>query len=411
MVILAFVFPISITAVDVLLPVIILLWFSSENLKERLSSVIKEPISLLFVLIAFLTFISALLSTSWTDSFLAGAHRSLFEVLAMHYLLLPLLIPVFLTTVEDKFMKYMLVAFVLAMLYSQLLFYLVYFNFVDIEYLKSIHLVSSGASSVDPSPFLNRIEYSIFLAVSISFSIHYIIYNKSHLIRVLLLFFAMLSLLNLFINGGRTGQLVFVVSFFIYFVAYSRFNYRYLLMSTLTILLVVTIAYKYSTPFQGKVERAKKDIMLIVENHNYRSSWGARIASNMVATAYLTSSSERFIFGAGAGDSEKEYRKYAEENFSQNIYHAVNHLAHTHNQYLQYWLDGSILAFLLYLLYFYLLVLLDIGFQKPLLYAFASIVIVSTATDILMFRTHTALLFYLITGYFIRYSKKQKQNI
>ena len=192
---------------------------------------------------------------------------------------------------------------------------------------------------------------------------------------------------------------------------YFRFSLKMAIPTVISIVAVIFIAYNFSSTFHNRVHEA---LMNIDQMHkgDFNTSWGSRAASNMVVLDYLTSSPKRFILGAGAGDAKKIYLEYAKEHFNPNYYEAIKHLAHTHNQYLEYWIDGTLLSLLLFLAYFILLLRLKVPKEyKPLLYAFAVAVAVAASTDVPLFRYQPAMLIMFITGYFITLSCKKEDPL
>ncbi|TLP37794.1 hypothetical protein FDK22_10815 [Arcobacter arenosus] len=61
-----------------------------------------------------------------------------------------------------------------------------------------------------------------------------------------------------------------------------------------------------------------------------------------------------FLLGLGMGDTKTKFEKYILENDRNKL--IIVREPHVHNQYFQIWMDGSIIALLLYLVFLYILI-------------------------------------------------------
>lgn len=402
----AFSFPISIGAANILLALMLIMWILEGKFQKKWEILKKEKIIWIFFSIAFLTLLSAFFSHSLTDSFLARPGKILYKVIASHFIWLPILLVIFITSIKKIYLDKIITAFLSAIFISEIISYLIYFQLIDIEYFKSLHLLYQSASYQDPTPFMHHTAYSVFLNISILLLIHKLIHTKGSALKLFLFLFLTSAIVNLFMNGGRTGQLGFTLSILVYFAFYMRFTFKSFLLTIVLLSSILFTAYKVSPIFHKRVHLAI-DNLSNASKGDYNSSWGVRVASNIVAISYLFDSPSHFIFGAGAGDAKKEYLAYANEHFEENISSVIPNLHHLHNQYLQYWFDGTILSLILFLYYFYLLFRLPIESKyKPLLFAVTVSIMFSVVGDILFFRYKPFFLFLLMAGYFIVLSKK-----
>jgi len=406
----AFALPLSRALVNLFVILTLLLWILEGDFKSKLERIKKDKIVLIFLLIGLLTIISVLFSHSYHNSFLAGSSKSIFRVITTHYILVPLIIAIITTSIEKRVMQLAMSAFLLAIFFSELVSYLIHLHLIDLHYFQSMHLINSGATFSNPTPFMNHVEYSVFLSIAILFLLQMFLDAKNPLLKIFTFLFLTSATINLFINGGRTGQLIYILTMFTYASVYFSFSVKKIIPAFLAITIVITIAYNYSSIFHNRVNQATMNIEEISKG-NLHTSWGERFASNVVTLSYLTSSAEHFIFGAGAGDSRAEYLNQAKEHFPPSYYLAIKHLAHIHNQYLEYWMDGTIFAVLLFIGYLIFMFKLQIPKkQKPLLYAFIVAVIVASSTDVPLFRYRPAMLIMFLTSYFIVLSYKEENS-
>lgn len=409
-IIFAFSIPLSRGLVNLFLLLTLLLWVLEGNFYYKLKCIKKEKIVLAFMLIAVLTLLSALFSNSYYNSFLAGSQKSIFLTIFTHYALVPLIIAVMITSIEKSTLKLALSAFLSAVFFSEIVSYLIYLHLIDVQYFKSIHLLNSDTTFSNPSPFMNHIEYSVFLSIAILFLLQTFLDTKKPFLKIFIFLFLTSATVNLFINGGRTGQLVYICAMLTYALAYFRFNIKMFIPSILAVAMVIAIAYNFSSVFHNRMHEAAMNIKEMKKG-NFTTSWGMRAASNIVTTSYLTSSPKHFIFGAGAGDAHKEYLEHAKEQFNPSYYNAIKHLAHIHNQYLEYWMDGTVVSLLLFIAYLILMLKLKIESKyKPLLYSFTIAVGVAATTDIPLFRTQPAMMIMFLSGYLIMLANKNKAS-
>jgi len=406
----AFIFPISIAGANILIGLMFVLWLLEGDLKRKISVVLNEKIVLIFLLIGFFTLLSALFSHSYTDSFLTRPNQILFKTILSHFFLVPLLLIIFITSIQQRSLKLIISAFLSAIFFSEVISYLIFFQLIDVASLQNSHLLYRLASQVNPTPFMHHIAYSVFLSIAIMLLLDTLLKSKHKLFQLFISFFLLSATINLFLNGGRTGQLAFILSILTYIFFRFKINLKIISLTFMTLIFIVSLAYNTNPVFNKRINLAISDIQKVFTG-NYNTSWGVRIASNKVATSYLLSTPSRFLLGAGAGDAKKEYHTYAKEHFPKEISHPITGLRHLHNQYLQYWFDGTILSFLLFILYFYLMLKIPVNNDiKPLLFSIVVIMIFVLISDNLLFKHRAFMLYMFITGYFIVQAKTTQNH-
>jgi len=410
MILFAFIFPISRGGGNAVLGVILLLWIIEGNFKDKFNTIKSEKTIWIFLSIAILTLLSALFSTSMSHSFLAGEKKSLLRVIASHYMLIPFILTVFITSIKEKYLNYIISAFLLSILLSEIVSYLIFFQVVDVAFLQAKHLVYKAATYMNPTPFMHHTEYSVFLSIASILLLDKVLHTKNRYLQFFVFLFLLSATVNMFINGGRTGQISYILAISTYMFFYFKFNIKIIISTIVLLSTVLVLAYNLSPTFHSRSNLALEDIEKISQN-NYRSSWGLRVASTKVTLDYLLSSPKNFLLGAGVGDCRETYLNHAKNNFGKNISEPIKVLAHLHNQYLEYWMDGTVFSLILFLLFFFLLMKLPVErSMKPSLYAIIVIMLFASATDIPLFRYQPAMLFMLMSAYFILLSKKSKHS-
>jgi O-antigen ligase len=411
MVLFAFTFPISIAGAHVLLAVMTLLWLIEGNFKEKIALLRKEKIVLVFLAIGLLTLLSILFSHSYENSFLTRNNTTLTRIVLSHFLVVPLLLIIVVTSIQKDFMKWIISAFLSSIFFSEVVSYLIAFEFIPIEAFKNLNLLYRLASPDNPTPFMHHTSYSIFLSVAILLLLDTLLKSKQRYFQLFVAIFLLSATINLFINGGRTGQLAFLFGVTLYMVVRYKSNVKIFITTVFILGSTVLIAYQTSSVFHDRVNAAFDDIKKTISGKEYNTSWGLRYVTNTIVIDYLFSTPKRFIMGAGVGDAKQEFQTYAAEHYPQNMAHPITSLSHLHNQFLQYWFDGTVLSFLLFLYYFFLMFSLAVKrAMKPLLYATTFVIMFASMTDILFFRHQSFMLFMLLTAFFILSTKNSKEH-
>lgn len=145
---------------------------------------------------------------------------------------------------------------------------------------------------------------------------------------------------NLFINGGRTGQIIFIILMLLTFMMYSKNKLKSFLLSMLFIILVYITAYNKSPNFHNRANYTYHEVQNMIINHDFRGSFSTRIALWIVGI-------DKFLdnpyFGVGMGNEIKDIKMYASK------YKVGNHLVgfpDHHNTFITIGLHSGIIALL-----------------------------------------------------------------
>jgi len=392
MIIFAFVFPISIAGVNILLGIMIFLWIIEGNFKEKFNKLLHCKFFWGILIIIFGLLFSVFISKSTINGYLISSGiKNEYDFIFRYIIFYSFLFVIFLTSVDNKFLKKILSAFILGMLFSEIISYLIYFKLIPIEKLKHMGLIYRNAYPWDPSPFMHHSFYSIFLSITILILIDNFLGLKNKILKFFMSIFIATATINLFINGGRIGQIAFVLGFLLY--SFFKFHKKYFIFSILGILLVVFSAYKFSSIFHKRINFAINDLKLIKKS-NYKTSLGQRIAMNKIVIEYL----KLHPFGGRAGENKRNILDFA-KSYDKNLFNTIKNYVHLHNQYFQYWIDGTIFTFLAYL---FILFYLPFKTKDILVMAIFLIFALSSFSDVLMYRPKTFLLFLFLSSYFVK---------
>ena len=247
----------------------------------------------------------------------------------------------FYTSMKERYLLPIIFAFLIAMFISEIVSYGVF-----LEWWTTKH-----SSPSMPTPFMHHVPYSIFLVVTMFLLLGQILNRRVSLpLRIFEAIFLLSATANLFINGGRTGQLAFIFGLFVFVWSYFGTKLKYLLITVFVLASLFFAAYRFSPIFQNRVHQAVSDMQKI-QNNNLNSSWGSRIAMKIVSFNILK---EHPIIGVGVGDTRNAYRE-ALKHPEFKKYGFTRKVHHVHDQYLQIALQAGLLGLIPFILFIYLL--------------------------------------------------------
>ena len=350
-------------------------WILEGNFKEKTKVMWKNgPTHYLL-----LFFLFSLLSLLWTQNIHHGF--SVVKLYFAHFIVFVIII----TSVEKKFLKYILGIFILAMFISEIASYGIMLGFWRLK-----------GSPGDPTPFMHHIHYSIYLTTTIILLLENILKKHGNLyLKFLETLFIISSTLNLFMNGGRTGQVAYIFAIIVFLFYYYHFKVRYFFLSVVIVLTTLVTAYNISPLFKLRIAHAKKDIEKIVYENNFQGSFGQRVGMKIIGYTAVTESP---IFGFGVGDDKDTYRVLAtSEEMQKRIGIPVHQ--HTHDQYLQILLQTGIIGLFFFMMFIIRLFdnfpnnsLGEKRLKQATLLAFVTVYLFALFTD-LGFKSHLGTLF------------------
>jgi O-antigen ligase len=208
------------------------------------------------------------------------------------------LFPILYTIVRKDYISHYISAFILAISITEVCSYLVWFEVIE---------PFKNATVSNPTPFMSHISYNPILAIAIYFVLHEIFFNKkiTNLVFSLYSFFSISMTINMFITGGRAGQVMFFVMLAI--IIFQFFNTQKIKALFLILFLIPGIfitAYQTSDLFQVRVDAAVKNITYYSDNK--ASSVGLRITFSLNSWDVIKKNP---IIGVGTGDFPIEYKK------------------------------------------------------------------------------------------------------
>jgi len=325
--VLAFSIPTSAAGISISLILIFILWLIDGGYGEKIKELIENPFFLTILLFAFTNFFGQF----WLEVEGVDGHKN--------WILF--LIPVLATSVGNNTKTNALFIFLLSMLMVEIG---VYYNIISSW---SNFLDLNSKSHHDVFWTVSHITYSPFLVFAISISIIGIINKQFKGLRLyLVIFFTTTMVVNLFIIGGRTGQLTFIFSWLFLSVYFFKDKIGDLIKMLISLFLIISIAFAFSPVFQSRTIQTFKDLASYI---NQRSN-DSQIEINSVSDrlTYYENSYKLFLqspfFGHGTGSFKNSYN-----TFSKNSPTNKRETSNPHNSHLIVLVQFGIVGFIVYL--------------------------------------------------------------
>ena len=242
---LAFLMPLTVAGANTIIVIICLLWLLSGSYSIKYAQITNSKLMIASIFFFFLHVIGLI----WTEDLSWGFHM----LHKMWYFLL--LLPVLFSIVKKEYIWPIIYAFLAAIAITEVISYLIWFEII--EPFKS-------ARVSNPTPFMSHISYNPILAFAIYIVAHEIFFNKnlSKLIFYFYSFFAISMIFNMFITGGRAGQVMFFAAISVLiFQFFNSEKIKSLLIIFITIPTLFFSAYQISDLFKARVDSAIEDII------------------------------------------------------------------------------------------------------------------------------------------------------
>jgi O-antigen ligase len=309
-----FFLPISSAAPNLLLLLILILWLVEGDFARKWQQMRAHP--LLFPMMAYALLYP--LSLWWTEDVAWGEH-----MVARHVIYL--LFPVLLTVVRKEHLAYYLSAFIAAMTVSEVASYSVWFHLLQIP----------GIDPLDPAGFMGHWEYNPFLALATYLMGYALLFGQvSGWKRGLFIVFIITMSINMFITGGRIGQVAYFALLLLLFGQYfasRNLLWRGLGMSAVGLVAVFVLAYNTSSLFHERASLAVYEAL-----HHDSTKTGSVNARFIYWQNTLVMSLERPFVGSGIGDFPQDYNRQvgAEAPIHMSTFGEGGGHSQPHNQYL-----------------------------------------------------------------------------
>ena len=322
---LAFSLPVSVAATNIILVLLLLVFLHERNYKQRFETIKNNPFVYILIAYVFMHVVGCL----WSDN-LDTAVNVLNQVKKLLY------IPILMMFIKREHIWYYFQAFILGMMISETLTYLVWLDIIP----KFMY-----ATNEMPSPLMRHYNYTVYVAMAIFLLIYFLVYKKQKtmLQTSLTLFFLSTMLVNLLISGGRGGQVGFFVLFFVFIVyVFKDKILKGLLLFSVTSIIVVSFAYQSIPLFESRADKAVHEVTHFTPGMQ-NTSLGVRLGLNY---NYYQIFKENFWMGVGTGDYLDEYKLVNEKS----IYPTP--ITNPHNTYMLIAVQYGVFGLLLFLMIF-----------------------------------------------------------
>jgi O-antigen ligase len=303
-----FLLPLTVVGNNIAIWLAVLLWLFSGNYLSKLKQIYANKLALASIFFFCLHPLSIL----WSDDIAWG--------LEISRKMLPFLfvLPVFLTLTRRENAKFYIGAFLLAIAITEVFSYLVWFEIIE---------PFKNATVANPTPFMGHISYNPFIAFAIYLVVNRILAGEKLPLfeRATYTFFILTMTVNMFITGGRAGQVMFLASIIILAFQYFRnAQVKATIISLLLIFCIVVLAHNTSDLFAQRVADGLSDILSYETNK--ATAIGQRITFFLNSLELVKSSP---LIGIGVGDFPYEYQK-VNDIFSPEVPATVQ----PHNMYM-----------------------------------------------------------------------------
>jgi len=160
---------------------------------------------------------------------------------------------------------------------------------------------------------MSHISYNLILTFAIYLVLHEIFFNKklTNLVFSFYSFFAISMTINMFITGGRAGQVAFFVMLSILIIQiFDKQRVKSLLVILIMIPSIFITAYQFSDLFKARIDSATAEV-LNTYSEGANNSIGLRI--NFFKNSFEVIK-QNPIIGIGTGDFPSEYKKINQIN-------------------------------------------------------------------------------------------------
>ena len=348
LIILAFLMPLTVFGANLIIVLICVLWLISGHYKYKCQQIISNKL----MLASIIFFLLHLVGLIWTEDLSWGLHI----VHKMWYFIG--LFPILFTIVRKDYIKHYVFAFLIAIAITEVVSYLVWFELV---------VPFKNATVSNPTPFMSHISYNPIICFAIYLVSEEIFFNKN-LNKIqfsFYSFFAITMTINMFITGGRAGQVMFFAAIAILvFQFFNKEKIKSLLVIIFLIPGIFFTAYQASDMFKVRVNSAIDDVVnyelgIATYNQKKPKEWvfdfqkyvntpvGERLTYAIYSWQIIKLNP---IIGVGTGDFKHEYKKISERSSTTA---KMPNTTHPHNMYNLVLTQLGIIGFISFLSIFY----------------------------------------------------------
>jgi len=385
----AFVLPLSRAAMIAILALMLLLSLFDIRVVEKAKELWKHPFSK--AILGFILF--NIISLLWVSD--ENFSKAVRYIVKYWYFLG---IFVFFVSLKSENIYRVLSAFIFGMLISEVISYGIFFELWEFK----------RGTPDNPSPFMHHIEYSIFLAFTALLLLNRIFNEGEWKFKLFYSFFFVTILGNLFLTNGRTGQIAFMIGLIILGFMSFKNKLKAFAITVVLLTVIITAAYNLSDTFHQRVAIGKDDIVKVIDEGNYCSSWGARMGFWVTGADIVR---DHPLLGIGVKDNMTRFHQLVDEKYPQMK--CITHLPHFHNQYLQILTATGIIGLLIFLSMIYQIfrIKLSVTRYQNIKIIFLSLYLFGFVAEPLLHAQFSMLLFSMIVGLLLAQSRIEHDKV
>lgn len=316
----AFFIPLSTAIPSILSALLLVIWLIIGDFKEDWNTLKQNKVILAILFFTLLHIVSLL----WSSDIIHGLASTVKKESRL------LLIPLFMLFVKKEHIHHYIYAFIIGMTISEIFSYAIFFKVIPLF---------NHATYSSPNPFMGHIVYTPILAMAIYILLHYILFDKniSKKEKTTHAIFAATMTFNIFISGGRAGQVMFfavlMITLFQYF---NQEKLKALIISAIALPTIFIFFYTTTPNFKDRTDMAFSDISNIETNKN--TSLGQRITFMLNSLEIIK---ENFILGVGSGGFKKNY-----EDVNKRLTPDLPATVNPHNMYIFILVELGLIGFI-----------------------------------------------------------------
>ena len=316
-ILLGFTFPLSISISSILIILLAILLLFQEDIRGKIKKVISSKWMISILALLFLYYISPLFFGFFTDTSWVLKRVSLLLILPILYSF----------SFSQKTINLSIFAFLSSMFLSSVI--ALADNYEIIQFTKNWTW----------SAFLQYTEHNVFLAIALLLSFYTLFRVKLSLFnRNILLVFILTFLFSLFTEGGKAGQLVFIISIILFFIFHFKDKRTLMFFSVLSVFIFSVVIYHSSPIVKKRFTHEIKSIRSAEPSfRNYLFIYSVDLIQ------------ENPIIGYGSGSFTDVFKEV-----NKSTKRTVDYSHKTpHNNYLYIWFELGIIGLIVFMFIFY----------------------------------------------------------
>jgi O-antigen ligase len=370
---LAFVLPLSTSAVSVTAVLIFVCWVAEGKFREKFQEIVTNPLCL-----AILVYVVVLLvGLCWTDFLADGleAVRKRWKIF---------MVPIFLTALQWERRSWYITVFIAGVIVTMGVVSLDSFSLLPTITLS--HPIQFNTATV-------QLQYTPMLAFAIYLLIHQLLWGGVKGVRWWwLLILSVVLIINMFTTRGRAGHLAFFVLMALLLIQYYRRNVaKAVILAAVLLPLTFFAAYRISPVFQERMTEIQHDLKILDQDTN--TSVGLRLHYWKISWRLIQESP---WFGVGTGGFA---RVYGEMN--TKVSPGVVPINNPHNQYVFAAAELGVLGLLsllgIFFVYFYHASRVNDGWERIRI-AFPVLFLVIMCFESYLYLSNTGFVFSLVSA-------------